>query len=87
MPRHNRTGHAPEGHGPAQTPRTAPSMERVVALFVLGVLALNYPLLSLIDRQDGGLPWLWLGLFAFWAIFIVLIRILHSPPRRSRRRD
>lgn len=87
MSRHNRTGHAPEGRGPAHPPRSSPATDRIVALFVLGVLLLNYPLLSLIDRSDGGVPWLWLGLFLFWAAFIVLIRLLHSPSGRSRRRD
>ncbi len=85
--RHTRAGRAPEGHGPARSPRSAPSTERVIALFVLGVLVLNYPLLSVIDHQNAGQPWLWFGLFAIWAVFIVLIRVLHSPSRGRRRRD
>ncbi|MCK8515932.1 hypothetical protein M0534_06285 [Methylonatrum kenyense] len=48
--------------------------ERVIALFVLGALAFNYPLLSLfaVDGQVFGIPLLVAYLFLAWACFIGL---------------
>ncbi|MGD8430557.1 MAG: hypothetical protein PVH31_09120 [Ectothiorhodospiraceae bacterium] len=62
-----------------------PRPDRLLALFSLGVLLFNYPLLSLIGEgmPDGGLPVLWVGLFLLWAGFIFLTAFLHRPPRRG----
>ena len=47
---------------------------RLVGLALVGLLALNYPLLSLFSRAQliFGIPLLYLYLFIFWGIFIFL---------------
>lgn len=52
--------------------------QRFVAVFILGFLLLNYPLLSLFNRRVlvGGFPLLYLYLFLVWAILIGLIAIV-----------
>ncbi|MBF0215212.1 MAG: hypothetical protein HQM00_16910, partial [Magnetococcales bacterium] len=42
--------------------------ERLVVLAVLGILAINYPVLALfsLERVVWGIPILWLYLFLFW---------------------
>lgn len=47
--------------------------ERLIALFILGVLAFNYPLLSLfaVDEQIFGIPLLVAYLFVAWCGFII----------------
>jgi len=49
--------------------------ERLVALVVLGVLALNYPLVALFShvRLLFGIPLLYLYLFVTWLVLIVLV--------------
>jgi hypothetical protein len=46
--------------------------QRLLALFALGVLALNFPLITLWDREITlwGLPLMPLALFAGWAALI-----------------
>lgn len=57
---------------------------RLVALFVLGWLLLNYPLLALFGRLGavGGIPALYLYLFIAWAALIALVALVaeHAPP-------
>ena len=50
---------------------------RLASLFFLGFIFFNYPILSLfnIDILVLGIPFLYLYLFAAWAIFILLITI------------
>ncbi|MEO5355040.1 MAG: hypothetical protein H7835_17775 [Magnetococcus sp. XQGC-1] len=57
--------------------------ERLLALAVLGGLALNYPLLSLFNREELvlGIPVLFLYLFGFWVLFLLLIALI--VPRKS----
>jgi hypothetical protein len=52
--------------------------QRFVAVFILGFLLLNYPLLSLFNRRVlvGGFPLLYLYLFLVWAVLIGLIAIV-----------
>ena len=47
--------------------------ERLVALFLLGLLLFNYPLLAMFNSPTlvAGLPKLYLYLFAAWAALIV----------------
>lgn len=62
--------------------------ERVIALFVLGALAFNYPLLSLfaVDRQLFGIPLLVAYLFLAWGGFIILTwRIVGGRERGNAR--
>lgn len=49
--------------------------EYVVILFVLGVLALNYPLLAILDRMllPLGIPLLYLYIFLIWLVIIGLM--------------
>ena len=48
--------------------------EKLIALLLVGLLALNYPLLSLFSKAViwMGIPALYLYLFVFWALFIAL---------------
>jgi hypothetical protein len=52
--------------------------QRLIALFVLGWLLFNYPLLALFNdaRTWLGLPLLYGYLFAAWALFIALIAVI-----------
>ncbi|MBF0294888.1 MAG: hypothetical protein HQL96_06835 [Magnetococcales bacterium] len=49
--------------------------ERLVVLTILGVLALDYPLLALFSRAELflGIPVLLFYLFGFWLAFILLM--------------
>ncbi|NGZ04750.1 MAG: hypothetical protein G8237_00155 [Magnetococcales bacterium] len=61
--------------------------ERLVVLIVLGVLAINFPMLSLFSqpRTVWGIPVLWLYLFLFWLGFVVMIALVmrRGPAERS----
>lgn len=61
--------------------------ERLVVLIVLGVLAINFPVLSLFsqERTLGGIPVLWLYLFLFWLGFVVMIALVmrRGPMERN----
>ncbi len=52
--------------------------ERLVALVLVGALALNYPLLSVFSdaRLLFGIPVLYLYLFGGWAAFIALTALI-----------
>ncbi len=49
--------------------------QRLIALFLLGCLLFNYPLLSLfsIEHHLFGIPLLYVYIFAAWALLIALI--------------
>ena len=51
--------------------------QRLVALFVLGCLLFNYPLLAIFNRDAtlGGVPVLYLYVFAAWALLIALLAL------------
>ena len=51
---------------------------RLVALFLLGVLLLNFPLLHLVDLPIVvlGIPLLYAYVFAVWALLIGLIALV-----------
>lgn len=54
--------------------RSGLSGQRLVAVFLGGVLFINYPLLSLFDRLQpdiGGVPLLYVYVFVAWAVLIV----------------
>jgi hypothetical protein len=48
--------------------------ERLIGLLLLGIIAINYPLLALFCKSVlwFGIPALYLYLFLFWALFIGL---------------
>ena len=52
--------------------------QRLVALFLLGCLLLNYPLLSLFNRLGTvlGIPIMYFWLFAVWGLMIVLMALV-----------
>jgi hypothetical protein len=52
--------------------------QRLVALFLLGCLLLNYPLLSLFNRVGTvlGIPTMYFWLFAVWALLIALMALV-----------
>lgn len=60
--------------------------ERLVVMLVLGIIALNFPLLSLFSRVQLllGIPVLYLYIYFFWAIFICcLFLVLEKAPLPS----
>ncbi|HEX2530960.1 MAG TPA: hypothetical protein VHK70_05760 [Burkholderiaceae bacterium] len=52
--------------------------QRLVALFILGNLLFNYPLLTLFNRSGFifGIPVLYAYVFAAWALLIVLLALV-----------
>ena len=52
--------------------------QRLVALFLLGFLMLNYPLLNLFAGAGHlfGIPVLYVYVFAVWALLIVLMALV-----------
>lgn len=63
-------------------PETKRKNERLVALFLIGVLALNYPLLSLFSRVSlfFNIPVLFLYIFLCWALFILGVGLIMDRP-------
>ena len=63
------------------------SREHIVILFVVGVIALNYPLLDLFDRAWApfGIPLLYCYLYLAWLVIIILLIVVveHSEIRES----
>ena len=53
-------------------------IQRLLVLFIFGILALNYPLLALFNKTVllFGIPLLYLYLFVFWILFIVCIAFI-----------
>jgi hypothetical protein len=51
---------------------------RLAALFVLGALLFNYPLLALFNHpaQVGGVPLLYVYMFAAWALLVALLLLV-----------
>lgn len=54
---------------------TSRMAQALVALFMGGVLFLNYPLLGIFDRAElpFNIPLLYISLFALWALIIVVV--------------
>lgn len=52
--------------------------QRLVALFLLGNLLFNYPLLALFNRSDIvlGAPMLYVYVFGGWALLIALLALI-----------
>lgn len=57
--------------------------QRLTAIFLMGVVALNYPILSLfaLPRKIGGIPLLYVYVFAAWAVLIALMAWVIERPR------
>ena len=57
--------------------------QRLVALFLLGVLLFNYPLLALFNRAARlfGIPVLYAYIFSRWALLIGLLALVVERSR------
>lgn len=62
--------------------------KRLLALFLLGLALVNFPLLAVVDAGDRvfGLPALFAYLFGAWAMLIGCLALIVER-RRSERRD
>jgi hypothetical protein len=56
---------------------------RLVAVFLLGVLLFNYPLLALFNRDVSvfGIPLLYAYIFLAWALLIGLLALITEASR------
>jgi len=63
-------------------PEAKQRSERLIGVLIVGLLALNYPLLSLFSRERllFGVPLLYLYLFAVWSFFIVCVALTLTRP-------
>ena len=54
---------------------------RLIGLFILGCLLFNYPILSIFNRAIliGGVPLLYVYLFAAWAMSCGKLKVRSSP--------
>ena len=55
---------------------TAQLAERAAAVGLLGVVALNQPLIRLADGMIAGLPGLFVYIFAVWGLGIALVALV-----------
>ncbi len=58
--------------------RSGMTGQRLAAIFLMGWLLLNYPILSLFARAGdiGGVPLLYAYLFGIWTLLIVLMAVV-----------
>jgi hypothetical protein len=58
--------------------------QRLAAIFFMGCVLLNYPILSLFARRVAvaGIPLLYAYLFGVWALLIGLIAVVLERPKR-----
>lgn len=63
-----------------------PKNEKLIALFILGLLAFNYPLLALFSKPTlcFGLPTLFFYLFLFWGGFILMLALVMGKRKKTR---
>lgn len=66
-------------------PESKQRNERLIAVLIVGLLLLNYPLLSLFSKVHlvFGVPLLYLYLFAVWYIFIICVALVLTRPPAS----
>ena len=57
--------------------------QRLIALFILGCLLFNYPILSLfnVSRDVFGVPVLYAFIFAAWALLVALMALVVEARR------
>lgn len=62
---------------------------RLGTLFLFGMILLNYPILSLFNRDTlfFGLPLLYVYLFCCWLLFILAIIIISNPQESTREKN
>jgi hypothetical protein len=69
-----------------QSPGPKRKGERLVSLLIVGIMLLNFPLLSVFSKKYllAGFPVLFLYLFAVWGLIIgAMVLILRDRPGRS----
>ena len=61
-------------------------IQRLLVLFIFGILALNFPLITLFSRNTFFLnvPLLYFYLFSFWIIFIFIIALVVERKKMAR---
>jgi hypothetical protein len=59
-------------------PQSGERSARLVAVFLLGVLLFNYPLLALFNRvaETAGIPLLYAYVFGAWAFLVALLALV-----------
>lgn len=57
--------------------------DRLIALFLLGVLLLTPPMMAIfnVERLIFGIPLLYLYLFGAWILLVGLVALVLRPPR------
>jgi peptidoglycan/LPS O-acetylase OafA/YrhL len=67
--------------------REAARGKRLVAVFLLGLALLNFPMLAVVDAGDRlfGLPVLFAYLFGVWALLIGCLALIVEGRRREAR--
>ena len=57
--------------------------QRLAAIFLMGCILLNYPILSIFTRPAAiaGIPLLYAYVFGAWAVLIVLMGMVIERPR------
>jgi len=57
--------------------------KRLISIFFLGSLLLNYPMLSLFNMKKNlfGLPLLYGYIFAVWSILVLFISMITRKPK------
>lgn len=65
-------------------PETKRKNERLVAVFLLGLLALNYPLLALFSKVKlvSSVPLLFFYIFVCWVLLILGVALVMELPAR-----
>jgi len=68
----------PDFRGEEAMSKPSIKTQRLAALFALGCLLFNYPLLALFNRPAllGGVPLLYVYVFAAWALLIGLLALV-----------
>ncbi len=63
--------------------------ERLVFLFIVGLVGLQYPILSLVNLQRtyAEIPILYLYLFVVWAVLIFLLIVLMELKQKRKEED
>lgn len=64
-------------------PEVKRQTERLIVILIIGLIFLNFPLMSLFSKVKllFGIPVLYLYLFTFWVVFILcLALVLEKPP-------
>jgi hypothetical protein len=63
--------------------RSGTTGARLIAIFMMGAVLLNYPILALftVDAEIGGIPLLYAFVFATWTVLIGLMALaVERPP-------